>query len=195
MNSHRAKAYGHLSWLRFLQRYTEYFGISKVTCLIQNYCDNLGIINISHPKTWWDTGRTVLHPDYDVINEIRITQEDLQEQFPKLKPGVHVKGHQDKTVAYHDLSRPAQLNVIADRAATKALNLARQNKDPPEYYFMPNCTAYLISGNAVILSQERYLERVPTTELLHEEIQMVHLNSALNQLANLPTLQEIHVIR
>jgi hypothetical protein len=58
-----------------------------------------------------------LDPDWDVINEIRWTLEK-----GRLEGGTifhHIPGHQDRKKPYAELSLQAQLNVDADRLATR----------------------------------------------------------------------------
>ena len=64
----------------------------------------------------WPTDDTtptfhMMSPDYDIIQAIRMIIPTL----PIKLDIFHIKGHQDRTKAFEDLSPYAQLNVLADR--------------------------------------------------------------------------------
>ena len=104
--------------LRFLLRLAEYCDMPQLYgCTFAS--DNSGLITrikesgtVLYPAPFLS-----LAPDWDIVNEIEITCEQLQIQHP---PTIqHVKGHQDREKEYHELDLISQLNVDADSAAGK----------------------------------------------------------------------------
>ena len=67
----------------------------------------------------------------DVLKNILVNCSNLT--FDRLYS--HVKAHQDDTVAYHDLTRPAQLNVNMDSYAKQALWDLQPTRLPPQQAF------------------------------------------------------------
>ena len=63
---------------------------------------------------------------------------------------------------FDQLPRPAQLNVLADRLATEALDDLRGTATPVEFYPLSACRAYLCDRTGYITSKEK---RTITTEL------------------------------
>ena len=152
MSSHRAEAYGMLSWTCFLGRYLEYFNI-EAKCEIESFCDNMDVIK----QTKFDRhdsvkGTTI--PDFDVINETKLLQGKLKAKAPKLRQSQHVKGHQDNKEEEHNLSRQAQLNIKADKIAKIEMDAAILQRAPSKFNPMPHCKAYLRSGNKTQTSGE-----------------------------------------
>jgi exonuclease III len=122
--SYRAEAYGMLSLMRFLIRIAEFTDMQFQWQGIlgtdsQSLLDTLsgkdkdpqaeeGPIPINGSAVILDP----LCPDWDVLIEIQLSQVQL--------PGIklqHVRGHQDRTTAYHRLDQMGQLNVDADAKA------------------------------------------------------------------------------
>jgi hypothetical protein len=68
---------------------------------------------------------------------------------------LHVRAHQDGTIAFKLLPRPAQLNVLADALASEALEELRAAGQPTEFYPLPACRAYLRDGIGHITSCEK----------------------------------------
>jgi hypothetical protein len=55
---------------------------------------------------------------------------------------------------FADLTRPAQLNVLADHRATAALDELRAARKTPEFYPLPACRGYLCDASGHITSRE-----------------------------------------
>ena len=77
--------------------------------------------------------------DWDVLQAIKTAKRHFQDNGSDCKL-CYVKGHQDKTTSYTDLSLDAQLNVETDKLAG-------------EYEYKPDqtATAPIITGSTVIL--------------------------------------------
>ena len=143
ISSYRAEAYGILSYLRFLYRLHEYWGVSNFPrCSL--LCDNLSLVNrlskdkpppppehddvdhldddspylpfLTTPPKYSD--EAVLTSEWDIISMIRKTLHDLSSNGTRVL-FEHIKSHQDNNTEYVDLSPKAQLNVDADRIATE----------------------------------------------------------------------------
>jgi hypothetical protein len=72
-----------------------------------------------------------------------MTLSEVREGLPFQLISKHVKSHQDKERAFADLTRPEQLNVLADHGATAALDDLRAADEIKELYPLPACRAYL----------------------------------------------------
>ena len=110
-SSFHTKAYGLLSYLRFLYCVSQYTHspLPKETII---YTDSTSLIaKLSEIKNWpYFFPNATMDPDWDVLQQI-ITSRCL---FPLL-PVLHfVKGHQDAECPYVTFSLPAQLNIDAD---------------------------------------------------------------------------------
>ncbi len=83
------------------------------------YCDNLGLVKkVSYfSKYRLAPVKCVLHSEYDVVFQAF----QLLSAYPAQPEILHVKGHQDDKIPYINLPLPAQLNVDADRLATREL--------------------------------------------------------------------------
>ena len=64
-----------------------------------------------------------------------------------------MQGHQDKHTPFESLSRPAQLNVIADALATRARHTSHSDDQLSTVAF-PSCPAYLLNEGQIQSSQE-----------------------------------------
>ena len=129
MSSYRAEGYGRLSMLSFLTHYLHYFGIKNHTDLsITTYCDNESLLRKEEEFHTRDIDSSSLYtrPDHDVIMQLSALRTDLPFKIALL----HVRGHQDDSCDFENLTRPAQLNVLADRLATEALNHPREAAEP-----------------------------------------------------------------
>jgi hypothetical protein len=107
-------------------------------CKIKMYCDNkalVGVINKHRKQNL--TMKEYYKADVDI--ELQILSQLLKLEAAGVSISIHhVKGHQDKTIPFHKLSRPAQLNTIADKMATNAL------QDPaPKYSEFPATSVYV----------------------------------------------------
>jgi hypothetical protein len=138
-----------LAAVTFLNHTYSHNGWPQAKKRIKLICDNLGLIQ----RIKWNYQRTTKTPkesmasDYDVEAEI-INAIDTMEKNNIDVSLKHVKGHQDRTEEYHQLTREAQLNVEADKEATKALT---EHGGKEKYHQMPSTKAML------------YIEGQPTT--------------------------------
>ena len=113
-SSYRAEGYGMLSILRFLTHISIFCGTPPRCSAV--YSDNIALVlRIARqlPTHQWYPNET-LSSEWDVVQAIVYTLK----QFPVTPIVKHVKGHQDRDIAYALLSLQAQLNVDADAAAT-----------------------------------------------------------------------------
>jgi hypothetical protein len=113
-SSHCAEATGMLSGARFLHHLPQFCAqpILRPTTFTT---DNKGLLTrITQRSQYTHNYPTATHaPDWDLIEELH---ESLA-HFAQPTPFTHVKGHQDDTKKYQDLSLDAQLNVDADHEA------------------------------------------------------------------------------
>ncbi len=155
-SSFRAEGYGRLSLLRFLHHIVIYFfGEQRLDFpAIQCFCDNTSIIKVENElsdRKW--TPSTVLRADYDMVKQIELAKQECPiPQYVKW-----VKGHQDTDGKYEDLSRPSQLNIIADNLATRHRLYIRNlyPKERIEGPALPACNAVLYHNNQRITGYER----------------------------------------
>jgi hypothetical protein len=68
---------------------------------------------------------------------------------------LHVRGHQDKHCEFELLTRPQQLDVLADQLATEVLEDIRAADKPTKLYPLPACRACLRDGTGHITSNEK----------------------------------------
>jgi hypothetical protein len=127
-NSFRSEGMGQLALLVFLDAYLEYHQLQDITIptfpsgsdpWLRIATDNQGLI--SRIKSGLAT-KTVfagaaLSPEYDVVNEIL----DTVKRLTLTVVWEHVKGHQDDTKKWYELTRMETLNVRADQLATYGL--------------------------------------------------------------------------
>jgi hypothetical protein len=114
------------------------------------------------------TANPTLEADWDLINEIRWNLKEQQHlQGCTVK---HIKGHQDQSKTYSDLSLDAQLNVDADRLAREY----QDTMDTPEavVYLFPHASAQLHLRDGTATSQmSRALRSALTEQELTKYIQ------------------------
>jgi hypothetical protein len=94
---------------------------------------------------------TRLKPDHDVI----MTLSEVREKLPFKLISVYVRGHQDDKRDYDDLTRPEQLNVLADHRASTALQDLCVAGQPTRFYPLPACRGYLRDTSGDILNREQ----------------------------------------
>jgi hypothetical protein len=130
MQSYRAEGYGRISLLLFLTHSIMYLDIqtSEETC-ITSYCDNQSLLK--NEEKFYTR-------DHDVIMTLSALRTKLTFRLALL----HVRGHQDKHCEFELLTRPQQLNVLADQLATEVLKDLRAADKPTELYPLPACRAY-----------------------------------------------------
>jgi hypothetical protein len=112
--SFRAEGYGLLSYIRLVYRAFEYTG-NELPPNLHIHTDsesNLKQIKKMLEYPFYFPNLTMAS-DWDVLQSIITSIRSFKDQ-PKL---AHVIGHQDRTVAFENLSLPAQLNVEADTLA------------------------------------------------------------------------------
>ena len=112
-DSHRAECAGILGALVSLKRLLTKWNVSDGTVVFA--CDNMSALTYSfhHSRYPCITGQ---YPDFDLLQAIRsLSDTKITVAWE------HVKGHQDDEIPYSLLSRPAQLNVQADKLATHRL--------------------------------------------------------------------------
>jgi hypothetical protein len=83
-----------------------------------------------------------------------MTLSEVREGLPLQLISRHVKSHQDDKRGFADLTRPAQLNVLADHRAAAALNELRAARKTTEFYPLPACRGYLCDASGYITSRE-----------------------------------------
>jgi hypothetical protein len=107
------------------------------------HCDNIEVVRQTRHGCSLSKAGEALQADYDVLKQICVQQDVLRKLIPKLMEGTHVKGHQDRHMTFAQLSRPAQLNVLADDRATEAMWVIKQDEAPRMIPF-DQCTAIRI---------------------------------------------------
>jgi hypothetical protein len=100
------------------------------------------------------TPKDYLLTDSDVEIQILWSVKELETSGIKVK-FAHVKGHQDNNTEFTNLSRPAQLNVLADRLASKRL----LNKTICPYYHLPASQIMLFIKGTAITAGYKYFIR------------------------------------
>jgi hypothetical protein len=105
-----------MSLLLFLTHYIRYHNIKTADDLrVTSYCDNSSLLKAEEEFRDVDSSSWYLKPDHDVIMTLSV-----REGLPFQLISKHVKSHQER--AFADLTRPEQLNVLADHGATAALD-------------------------------------------------------------------------
>ena len=146
----------------------------EIKCEIRRFCDNLEVIK--HVNRNDESAWAAIKADYDVIRQIHVCQATLKRNATKLYPGQHVKGHQEKIMKYHELSRQATLNIHADSIARDKVKEMQSEGDIPEMLELPACKAYLINGNAIQTSQEQWTCRWKWSDLRIQNYHCRRLN-------------------
>ena len=90
-----------------------------------------------------DSSSWYLKPDHDVI----MTLSEVRKGLPFKLSSRYVKSHQDDEREFEDLTRPEQLNVLADRCATAALDKLRAAGKTTAFYPLPGCRGHLRDRN------------------------------------------------
>lgn len=164
MSSYRAEAYGKLSWIIFLKHLLTILPQHPV-CTFHSYLDNLEVVRQTQLTTDFTAASCALMADYDIMIAISNEQDRLHEQHISLTNSKHVKGHQDSTKQYHQLTRPEQLNTRADELATTALKEVSKEKTAPGTIPNPHCPIYLKDQGQLITSKEQHTLRWKWSEL------------------------------
>ncbi len=141
MQSYRAEGYGRMSLLLFLTHYIRFYNIKPAADLrVTSYCDNSSLLKAEgefHTRDV-DSSSWYLKPDHDVILTLSVVREGL----PFKLISQHIKSHQDDERDFDDLTRPEQLNVLADHRATGALDELRAAGQTKEFYPLTACQGY-----------------------------------------------------
>jgi hypothetical protein len=153
--SYRTEAYGMLSGLTMLDNTLKQSNCTiQETRIIMVYSDSESLVKtIVRYQHNLRTIKSYYGPDVDVISQIiqiiaALSLKHIQVVIE------HVKGHQDNTASTIPLSRPASLNVEADRLAGLHLELPI-----PDYYdFDANPVTLRVNGD-VITSKYKYILR------------------------------------
>jgi hypothetical protein len=124
-----------------------------------------------------DSSSWYLKPYHDVT----MTLGEVREGLPLQLIYRHVKSHQDDKCDFDDLTRPAQLNVLADHRATAALDELHAARKTPEFYPLPACRGYLCDASGYITSREI---RTLRTELPEYELR-AYLHTVQSRLDSL----------
>jgi hypothetical protein len=105
-----------------------------------------------------------------------MTPSALRTKLPLRLASLHVRAHQDGNCEFNLLSRPAQLNVLADELASEVLENLRAADKPTEMYPFIACRVYLCGGTGTsqavkntrsrTSSPSTKAERTPTAQLL-----------------------------
>jgi hypothetical protein len=72
-----------------------------------------------------------------------MTRSEVREGLPFKLISRHVKSHKDDELHFADLTRPEQLNVLADHRATAALDTLRAAGMTTAFFPLPTCRGYL----------------------------------------------------
>ena len=167
LNSYRAEGYGLLSVSRFLYHLTTHFQVNLQSCHI--LCDNVAMVRrVSDPPMHLDDQypNSTMEAEWDVLVEIWTTITTLP---PAARPTFHhIKGHQDKTTPYADLSLRAQLNCDADKLA-EAFILASPDMDYGIAPLLPTSGIQLHLPNGTISNKYKMALRLARTTPLMEE--------------------------
>jgi hypothetical protein len=148
MSSYRAEAYGILSVVSFLFALLEVKPTKlPAKCKIQACCNNKSLVDKLQWETTHSTANEALKPKFDMLVAIDKTNERLEQLAEMRYPCEHVKGHQDKTVPIHELSLPAQLNILANALATDTLKSSESGNKFLEIIKTPHCGAFIINKN------------------------------------------------
>jgi hypothetical protein len=158
LNSYRAEATGMLSWLKFIQEFTR-FNKVKTRCKVVLYCENLSLVEEVQYMNTLAGNRDALKLEFDLLIAILCTRRELQQRAPGLEQARHVKGHQDNTTRYEDLSPQAQLNVDADKMATEAMREVLEREKEIPVTENPHCKAYVVNDTKVWTQAESELLR------------------------------------
>ena len=114
--SYRAEAYGLLSFLVCVHRSCEFTGTTLNQKLYVHSDSESVLKKLDEIRSWsYSFQHATMCADWDVLQAIIA----LLETFDNKIILIHVKGHQDDTKQYHELSLEAQLNVDADKLASE----------------------------------------------------------------------------
>ncbi|KAG7361856.1 reverse transcriptase RNA-dependent DNA polymerase [Nitzschia inconspicua] len=149
MDSYRAEAYGKCSILQFLFLLREYYDLTLAP--MQVYCDNEALVenvNNAREQSRPQFPNDALKASWDVLQAVV--------RLAKLLPQItfhHIRGHQDTQVPLDKLSRPAKLNVQADKLAGSYQRLSSHKTIQAPMIDGTNC--HLIYDGQTVASKHR----------------------------------------
>lgn len=149
-SSFRSEAYGMLCACVTLYEIVKYISVPvPPDKMLSIFTDNQGLVQrLQHEFTGCPPISLMRASDIDLELQIRVELQKLRDVG--FTPSIaHIKGHQDDTIPYQLLSRPAQLNVIADELATEAYIPLPSTK----YFEFPANRANLVINGAPITSK------------------------------------------
>ncbi|KAG7374956.1 hypothetical protein IV203_014051 [Nitzschia inconspicua] len=126
MNSYRAEAQGKCSILPFLFLLREFDDLTLAPMYV--YCDNEALVenvNNAREQSRPQFPNDALKASWDVLQAVV--------RLAKLLPQIifhHIRGYQDTEVALDKLSRPAKLNIQADKLAGNYQRLSSHKNIP-----------------------------------------------------------------
>ena len=144
-----AALYAALQWIELiLTKYPDTTNSAGESPPLPIPIDNKSVINdIQRPTDTTTPIFNTMTPDYDIIQAIR----KIIPKLPIKLDIFHIKGHQDRTKAFEELSPYAQLNVLADRHAEQ-LHHTPANHIGMFPQWIPGTEAALFHGNLQITS-------------------------------------------
>lgn len=151
MSSHRAEAFGKISWIILLHHITLFHGI-VIKCIIRSYCDNKAIVDATKTSDLYESLYLAMCPNFDVLRSIAIKQQQLTASTTNYENTKHVKAHQDQKKGDAELTREERLNIRADELATNALQ--KVSGDDTRFMVLPHGMAYLSLDDQVQSSGE-----------------------------------------
>jgi hypothetical protein len=119
-SSYRAEITGCKAGLLFIKYIRQFYNSAMFSGTLTFYCDNQAFIKkITKLRSYNIAVEScTLDSDWDLLHSVHL----LMSEYTSLPHVHHVKGHQDKLKRYEDLDLPSQLNVDADRLATRAMH-------------------------------------------------------------------------
>jgi hypothetical protein len=145
-----------MSLLLFLTHYIRYHNIKTADDLrVTSYCDNSSLLKAEeefHTRDV-DSSSWYLKPDHDVI----MTLSEVREGLP-----THFKARQKpprQERAFADLTRPEQLNVLADHGATAALISVQLTKSKSSTHW--HVEPIFVTTGYITSREIRTLKRTP----------------------------------
>jgi hypothetical protein len=156
MQSYQAEGYGRMSLLLFLAHFIRYYDIQPDDLRVTSYCDNSSLLTTEeafHTRDM-DSSSWYLKPDHDVI----MTLSEIRTNTP-----FKLASQRD----FDDLTRPEQLNVLADHRATAALKELCAAGQPTDFYPLPACRAISVMppGISPVAKSARSEPNFPSTYL------------------------------
>ena len=153
-DSGRAEMMGFTAALIYLCQIIKWHGLLEDTP-VTIYCDSAETVKFVNQR--W-IGETPKWADVQNI-ELKRTICDLMGTFGKGIRVEHVRGHQDRTTQFEDLSLPAKLNVLCDRECERLL------KGVEDRSIQDSARKMMMSAGACLAVQGR-----PITGPIREEL-------------------------